>query len=191
MKPRHRRPLRRSLCAAALASFATLAGCETVPPAQLVQPPTASESDRQLQTRRFDGISEERLLAACIGVLQDLGFNIKGSHPDLGVAYGMKEREAKAPEQVAAYTLLVLLLAAAGGNVGGVPAPTQEQTISVLVTTRPVAGSEGRSHETRVTFHRFLREPLVQEAGALREAKLYEAFFELLSKALFLEAHRL
>jgi hypothetical protein len=84
----------------------------------------------------------------------------------------------------------MILLTAASGR----PPPTgdmkEEQTVRVLVTTRPVSGSSD-AHEVRVTFHRFLRQPLVVEAGSLRDPRLYEGFFELLSKAIFLEAHRL
>jgi len=147
-------------------------------------------ADRELQTRRFKGISEERLLAASVGVLQDLGFTIRVSSVELGMAAGVKDREAKAPDQKAAMIVLMILIAVSGAQ----PPPagqviTEEQTIDVLLTTRPVHGTSDLL-DVRVTFHRFLRQPFVWEAATLRDPKLYEGFFELLSKAIFLEAHQ-
>lgn len=183
------------LAPALLASMIVVAGCETTPAVEFVQAPEATAGSRELQTRRFDGVTEEKLLGACAGILQDLGFTIQGAYPELGMLRGTKEREAKAPEQRAAHTILVILLALAAAQSGHassapVPPATEEQTIRVLVITQPVAGRND-SHDVRVTFHRFLRQPLTQQAGALHDPKLYEAFFELLSKALFLEAHKL
>lgn len=171
------------------------AGCATTSPAEFVQTAPDAAALREVQTRRFDGIGEDRLLSASVAVLQDLGFTIKTSSARLGFTKGVKDREAKAPDQVAAVTILMLLAVAAGGGAGA-PQPgssemPQEQTISVFLVTRPLAGGAGRNHEVRVSFQRFLRQPLRVEAGVLREAQLYEAFFELLSKAIFLEAHRL
>ena len=175
---------------AAAAVAAGLLACATGTGKEEVQPRPQLSAERQLQTRRFEGTSEERLLAASVSVLQDLGFTIKVSNAELGMATGIKDREAKAPDQRAALIVLMILLTAMSGQ----PPPTgeikEEQTVRVLLTTRPVPGKSG-SHEVRVTFHRFLRQPLVWEADSLRDPRLYEGFFELLSKAIFLEAHRL
>lgn len=167
-----------------------IVACATGTGKEEVQPRPELSTERRLQTRRFDGISEERLLTASVGVLQDLGFTINVSNADLGFAAGVKDREAKAPDQRAAVIVLMILLTAMSGQ----PPPSgeikEEQTVRVLLTTRPVSGATG-SCDVRVTFHRFLRQPLVWQADSLRDPKLYEGFFELLSKAVFLEAHRL
>jgi len=178
------------LLAAAMALAAGVPGCVGTA-GEVVEPRPQLTAERQLQTRRFDGISEEKLLAASLGVLQDLGFTIKVSDAELGFASGIKDREAKAPDQKAVVVLLLILLAATTGQAPPAGQIKEEQTVRVLVTTRPVAGGVSPSHEVRVTFHRFLRQPLAFEADSLRDPKLYEAFFELLSKAIFLEAHTL
>jgi hypothetical protein len=181
----------RAACAPVLLAAAVLAACATGAGIEQVQPRAELAADRQLQTRRFEGIGEEKLLAASIGVLQDLGFTIKLSNSEMGIAAGVRDREAKAPDQRAGVVVLMILLAVAGKQ----PPPSsvavkEEQTVRVLLTTRPVPGSSG-AHEVRVTFHRYLRQPLVWEADSLRDPRLYEGFFELLSRAIFLEAHRL
>lgn len=184
---------RAGACGSALLAAAVAAGvvaCAVGTGREEVQPRTQLSADRQLQTRRFEGISEDKLLAASVGVLQDLGFTIKVSNAELGMATGVKDREAKAPDQRAGMIVLMILLAAAAKQAPPAAEIREEQTIRVLVTTRPVEGGSN-AYDVRVTFHRFLRQPFVFEADSLRDPKLYEGFFELLSRAVFLEAHRL
>jgi hypothetical protein len=179
-----------ALLAAAVTLAVGIGACATGTGKEEVQPRPQLSAERQLQTRRFEGISEEKLLAASVSVLQDLGFTIKVSNAELGMATGIKDLEAKAPDQRAGLIALLILLTAATGQAPMVGEIKEEQTIRVLLTTRPVASTAG-THEVRVTFHRFLRQPLLLEADSLRDPRLYEGFFELLSKAVFLEAHRL
>lgn len=175
----------RALLIAALA----LAGCAELPPDYMaVKPSDAAE--RELQGRRFDGIGEKQLLDAAVGVLQDLGFTVDITSVDLGFVQGAKEREAKAPDQ-ALIVLIVAALAASQGSSMPAGQMRQDQTISVLLTVRPMREGDARSHIVLVTFHSHVRQPLLRTAGALRDPVLYQSFFALLSKALFLEAHKL
>ncbi|HEU4352497.1 MAG TPA: hypothetical protein VFR66_11550 [Burkholderiales bacterium] len=147
-------------------------------------------AERELQGRRFDGIAEKELLDAAVGVLQDLGFTVDITNAELGFVQGAKEREAKAPDQ----TLVILIVAALAASQGSsIPAGQmrQDQTISVLLTVRPARESDARSHIVLVTFHNHVRQPLMRTAGPLRDPVLYQSFFELLSKSLFLQAHKL
>ncbi|HJS36944.1 MAG TPA: hypothetical protein VJ789_02300 [Burkholderiales bacterium] len=169
---------------------AALPGCATEDAQGAMRARDDAAALRELQTRRFEGIEEDRLLAAAVAVLQDLGFTIRLSNARLGFAKGVKDREAKAPDQVAAVVLLMLLASAGGGAAPSMPPMQQEQTITALLVTRPLADG-ARGQALRVSFHRYLRQPLLLESGVLREPQLYERFFELLSKAIFLEAHRL
>jgi hypothetical protein len=182
---------RRLLCALALAALGgAVAGCATEDAQGAVRARDDAAALREMQTRRFEGIEEERLLGAGVAVLQDLGFTVRLSNARLGFAKGVKDRPAKAPEQVAAVVLLMLLASAGGGAAPSVPPLPQEQTVTALLVTRPLADG-AREHALRISFHRTLRQPLLHESGVLREPQLYERFFELLSKAIFLEAHRL
>jgi len=180
-----------TLLAAAVTLAVGVAACAPGTGKVEMQPRPELSAERQLQTRRFEGISEEKLLATSVGVLQDLGFTMTVSNLQLGLATGVKDREAKAPEQRAAMIALLVLLAFAGAQPPASPEMMkEEQRIRVLLTTRPVPGA-GEVCDVRVTFHRFMRQPFVSDAGSLRDPKLYEGFFELLSKAIFLEAHKL
>jgi hypothetical protein len=180
-----RRSFERALLVAALA----FAGCAEMPPDYIAVKP-GDAAQRELQGRRFDGIAEKELLDAAVGVLQDLGFTVDITSAELGFVQGAKEREAKAPDQ----TLVILIVAALAASQGStLPAGQmrQDQTISVLLTVRQAREGDVRSHVVLVTFHNHVRQPLMRTAGPLRDPVLYQSFFELLSKALFLQAHKL
>lgn len=180
-----RRSSERALLVAALA----FAGCAEMPPEYIAVKP-GDAAQRELQGRRFDGIGEKELLDAAVGVLQDLGFTVDITSAELGFVQGAKEREAKAPDQ----TLVILIVAALAASQGStLPAGQmrQDQTISVLLTVRQAREGDARSHIVLVTFHNHVRQPLMRTAGPLRDPVLYQSFFELLSKALFLQAHKL
>ena len=179
------RSFERALLVAALA----FAGCAEMPPDYIAAKP-GDAAQRELQGRRFDGIGEKELLDAAVGVLQDLGFTVDITSAELGFVQGAKEREAKAPDQ----TLVILIVAALAASQGStLPAGQmrQDQTISVLLTVRQAREADVRSHIVLVTFHNHVRQPLMRTAGPLRDPVLYQSFFELLSKALFLQAHKL
>jgi hypothetical protein len=181
-----RRSFERALLVAALA----FAGCAVEMPPDYIAVKPGDAADREMQGRRFDGIAEKELLDAAVGVLQDLGFTVDITSAELGFVQGAKEREAKAPDQ----TLVILIIAALAASQGSsLPAGQmrQDQTISALLTVRPAREGDTRSHIVLVTFHNHVRQPLMRTAGPLRDPVLYQSFFELLSKALFLQAHKL
>jgi hypothetical protein len=181
--------MRRSSEKALLVAALAFAGCAEMPPDYIAVKP-GDAAQRELQGRRFDGIGEQQLLDAAVGVLQDLGFTVDITNAELGFVQGAKEREAKAPDQTLVL-LIVAALAASQGSSVPVGQMRQDQTISVLLTVRPAREGDARSHVVLVTFHNHVRQPLLRTARPLRDPVLYQSFFELLSKALFLQAHKL
>lgn len=161
-----------------------LAGCATIPNDALVLSPDSLQL-RQLQSRRIDGISEQKLLEASAGVLQDLGFNIDESETRLGVIVASKDRSAFSAAQLTTVIAFALL---------GVQYPMDKtQKIRVSLVTRPVRASDGAvmpdSQVLRITIQRLVWDvnDRLTRVESVEEPDVYQAFFNKLSKSVFLE----
>jgi hypothetical protein len=161
-----------------------LVGCAATVPKEALELSPESLRLRQLQTRRFDSKDEKALLAAGAGVLQDLGFILDESEPELGVIVASKDRSAVEPGQVMASILMALL---------GAPMPIDKnQKIRASLVSRPVGEGE-ESTLVRVTFQRIVwnTERRITKTEPLDDPEFYQEFFSRLSKAVFLDAHEL
>ncbi|MHA7600932.1 hypothetical protein ACX12L_13420 [Alicycliphilus sp. T452] len=171
-------------CAALL-----IGGCAVqAPPNTFVVTPELLQQ-RQLETRRYDGIKEADLLSASSNVLQDLGFNLENSESKLGVLTASKQRDAFNAGEFAAALVIALLG-------GGATATSKDQTIRVALVIRPMTDGSGKasegSHLVRVTFQRIVRRTNGSTyAETLKGEELYRDFYERLSKSVFLEAHKI
>ena len=142
-----------------------------------------SLKQRQLQTRVFQTDNEAKVLVACSALLQDLGFNIDESESKLGVIVGSKDRSAVSTGQVIGSIFVALLT--------GVPMPVDKnQKMRACVVTKPT-GEEKKATAVRVTFQRIVwnTQGQITKRECLTDPKIYQEFFEKLSKSLFLEAH--
>jgi hypothetical protein len=170
-----------------IASVAVLAllGCQTIPKNVLKLSPESLEK-RTLQTRMYEGISETDILSASAGVIQDLGFNIDESETKLGVIVGSKERDATETGQVAAAVLVALLG-------GGSMAIDKNQKLRVSLVVRPTHEDDDKKHFIRVTFQRIVwnTQGQITRTEGLDKPEMYQEFFDRLSKAVFLEAHKI
>ena len=171
-----------------IAATILIVGCVSLPPhAFLVTPEMLAQ--RQLETRRYDGIKEEDLLSACANVLQDLGFQLESSEPRLGVVTVSKQRDAKQAGEIIVSVIIAML--------GGKPTPySKDQSIRAALVVRPVYDSNGNaasdSHFVRITFQRLVRRTdNSMYVETLRDPKLYEGFYENLSKSVFIEAQKI
>lgn len=167
----------------ALAALLLLTGCYAVTLDRDLNLTPEMLAQRQMQTRRFDTLDEQKILKTCAALLQDTGFNIDESEARLGILTASKERDATDPVQWAVFLTAAIFL--------GVPIPPdKDQVMKAFVTTRPV-GTEGRQIAVRVVFERAVYDTdgRLTKIEALTEPKMYQTFFEKLSKALFLEAH--
>ena len=179
-----RATISRALLAAALA-VSVLAGCAETIPKEALQLSQESLEQRQTQSRRFDTTDEANLLSASAAVLQDLGFNIDESESQLGVLVGSKERDATESGQVAGAVIMAILF--------GVATPIDdEQKIRASIITRQY-GEGGKWMTVRVTFQRVVWDTAgnISKSEGLNEPKLYQEFFEKLSKSVFLTAHEI
>jgi hypothetical protein len=185
-------PDRRS-CAAAAAALVTLAACQ---PGSTVQQHTealtlAADSlgQRQVQMRRFDTKEEASILAASIGVLQDLGFGIEESSASTGLVVGSKDRDAVESGQVTGQVILMLMAAAFG--VHHDPVYEQNQKIRISIITQPSAAND--AIVVRATFQRVIwnNKKQVTRVETLNDPRLYQEFFDRLSQSVFLTAHQI
>ena len=174
-----------------LISILIMTGCQTIPKDALSLSPE-SFAQHQMQTRKYETNDEAKILAACAGLLQDMGFNLDESETKLGVITSSKMRSAvDAGQQVAAVLLGILV---------GAPMPTdKEQRMRACVVTRP-AGKYGEHSPVtvryilvRVTFQRIVwnTQGQVTKSESLTDPKIYQEFFDKLSKAIFLEAQEI
>ena len=160
-------------------------GCEATIPKEALQLSPESLKQRQLQTRRFDTKDEANILSASAQVLQDLGFNLDESETKLGVIVASKDRDAREAGQIAGAVVMLILF--------GVAMPVDiNQKIRVSLVTKPVGENE-ESMAVRVTFQRIVwnDQKQISKLETLDDPKLYQEFFERLSKAVFLEAHEI
>ena len=106
-----------------------------------------------MQTARFETRDEHQLLSDATAALQDLGFILDESSPQVGVLAGSKSRDATEAGQVAAQVALTII--AAAFLVAHVPTWDTNQTIVVTLTTRPIPGTS--QTEMRTSFERVVR----------------------------------
>jgi hypothetical protein len=194
------RAIRHGLMSAALIALAIpfLGGCQTPVEDAMALPPESLKL-RQLQTRRVEGIDEKALLAASVGVLQDLGFNIDESETQLGVIVASKKRSAIDTADIAASALESLII----GMVAAALSDDHEsdvdididvtQRIRISIVTRPALDSAGQprpdAQVIRVTIQRLVwdDEGNLTHAESIEDPKVYQKFFDRLSKSIFLE----
>jgi hypothetical protein len=169
----------------AFALAITAAGCNHLPEsASLLNP--ASIERRQVETRRFDGVSEADLLAACAAVLQDLGFSIDASESRLGLVTASKDRSAKDGGQIARAVVIAILT--------GVSMPLdKDQTIRASVVVFPAQREKNNNHLVRISLQRVVRttDPRFVRSEWLKDPELYQGFFTKLSQSVFLEGHKI
>ncbi len=167
----------------ALAVLLLMQGCAAVTLDRDLNLTPEMLAQRQLQTRRFDTTDEQKILKTCAALLQDTGFSIDESEARLGILTASKDRDATDPVQWAVFLTAAIFL--------GVPIPPdKDQVMKAFVTTRPV-GNEAKQVAVRVVFERSVYDTdhRLTKIEALNDPKMYQTFFEKLSKALFLEAH--
>jgi hypothetical protein len=197
---RARRTTWHGLMSATLIALGVLfvAGCETLPDNAMALSPDSLQQ-RQLQTRRVEGIDEKALLAASAGVLQDLGFNIDEAETRLGVIVASKKRSAIDTADIITSSLETLAVNMVFALVFGDNEKEGEinfdvtQKIRISVVTRPALDSSGHPRKDaqviRVTIQRLVwdDEGSLTREESIEDPKVYQKFFDRLSKSIFLE----
>ena len=175
---------------ACLVAIFFLAGCQTMPVDVLKLGPDVL-AKRQLQTRQFDTKDEEKILSACAGVLQDLGFTVDETEAKLGLIVGSKDRDAVDSGQVAFALTMDVLAALAGSYSNNYSQVDSVQKIRASVVC--AQSQDGAKTVVRVIFQRIVwnKAGNVSKLQNITDASLYQGFFEQLSKSVFLEGQNL
>lgn len=182
-----------------------LAGCVSpTKPETFFQLTPESSAHKALQTRYFETAGEAQLLSASAAVLQDLGFQITESVRDVGFLRAAKERSAREYGQEITRVLVFLLstlgLITGSNTLTFIPVDLHQQ-INACLVSRPL-DADGSRHEVRVLFYRTVWKgsgqsgsssipPGEQRMQMIHDSRIYQQFFARLSKAVFLEAHKI
>lgn len=161
-----------------------LTGCASIPEDAFKLSATSLE-DRQMQSRKFSTLDEELLLSSGASVLQDLGYNIDESNIGLGVLTASKQADAKKAGQIIGAVLVAL--------VTGSVAPTDhEQKIRICLVLQESLGDPDSS-VARITIQRIIwnSQGQISRVESINSPEIYQAFFDKLSKAIFLEANQI
>ena len=168
-----------------------ISGCASIP-VDILRLPPDNLLKRQQQTRQYVTTDEEKILSACTGVLQDLGFTIDKGESKLGVIFASKDRKVDNGGQLVTATLLTALSAAAGtGTSAYYNNVEKNQKIRASVVSQK--SSDGSKVLVRVSFQRMVWNMAGQLAKieTLEQDDLYQGFFEKLSKSVFLEEQKI
>ena len=171
------------LAAVVACTLAMVACQQTLPKAALQLSPDSLER-RQAQTRVFETADEAELLSASAALLQDLGFSLDESEVDLGVIVASKDRDATEAGQVVGAVAMAILFGAR------VPVDDEQKFCAALVTRKL---EERSGYAVRLTIQRIVwdTDGKVSKTEPLDDPRMYQEFFDKLSKSVFLEAQEL
>ena len=155
--------------------------------------------EKALQTRFFETSNYHELVSASAAVLQDLGFQVEESEPDVGLLRAVKERSAREWGQEIG-RVFIAMIGLVGQKVILLPVDLQQQIVATL-TVFPVNNNPNR-FGARIIFDRKIWKgggsdgsaeipPGEQRLEIIDEPLIYQEFFSKLSKSVFLEAHQI
>ena len=181
--------MRRKILAASILPL--LGACATLPDDAFRLTESALEM-RELQTREYDGVSDIEILSASSAVLQDLGYGIDEVERELGVLSASKRADARDTAETAGKIALdvadCLLTFFLGCENDAYQSSKDVQDIKLTLVVLPVSGDDS-PYSVRVTIQRVVwaRSGELYDQETVNDAAVYQAFFDKLSKSVFLE----
>lgn len=177
---------------AAIALLAVvIAACQTLPDDAFRMTESALEL-REIQSRTYDDVTEVEILSASSAVLQDLGYAIDEVEKDLGVLSASKRASARDGGEIMGKIALDIagcVLTLGLGCEGNAYASARDiQDIRITLVVLPDLDTE-RTHRVRLTMQRivWMKSGDLAEQETIVDAAVYQAFFDKLSKSVFLE----
>lgn len=167
-----------------------LIGCGGGVPKGFLKPSEGYLEKRELQMRQYDTKDEEKIILAVAGVLQDLGFIINEGESNLGLIVASKKADATDTGQIAGPVVLGLLFGIFA-YASAVEDMDTVQEVRASVVVKP--SLDGNRTVVRVTFQRIVwnAKNQIKKVESIGDSEIYEKFYDSLSKAIFLEAHKI
>ena len=169
----------------------TLGGCETLPEDAFRLSESALEM-REIQSRTYEDVTDIQILSASSAVLQDLGYAIDEVEKELGVLSASKRADAKDSAEIIgkialdlADCLLTFFLGCENDAYGS---SKDVQDIKMTLVVLPDVSQDG-VHRVRLTMQRVIwaKNGTLYDQETISDATVYQAFFDKLSKSVFLE----
>ena len=183
--------MRRCRLLLAASTWLVVVGCASLPEDAFRLSESALEM-REMQSHVYEDVSEVEILSASSGVLQDLGYAIDEIEKELGVISASKRADAKNDAEILGNIALdvadCLLTFMLGCENHSFKSSKDVQDIKITLVVMPDA-NEDEKHRVRLTMQRFVwdRGGSLYEKESINDAEVYRAFFEKLSKSVFLE----
>ncbi|MCH9693147.1 MAG: hypothetical protein K0U72_01440 [Gammaproteobacteria bacterium] len=168
-----------------------MSACATLPEDAFRLSESAMEL-RQIQTRVYADVSDVEILAASSGVLQDLGYAIDELEKELGVLSASKRADATSEAEIVgnialdvADCILTFLLGCENHSYQG---SKDVQDIKITFVVLPES-RDNNAYSVRLTMQRFVwaKNGELYNQETISDADVYQAFFDKLSKSVFLE----
>ncbi|MBW8192691.1 hypothetical protein K0504_16765 [Neiella marina] len=168
----------------AISAIILINGCASTIPKEALALTSSSLEERQLQSRIYEDVTEQQVLSAGVHIFQDLGAKITETETDLGLIVGEKDRDAVEAGQVATVIFAALLGVNAAYD-------TNQKIKFSLVTTPVKLGQDDKRWIARLTIQRLVwnSHNQLSKIEAVKDEEVYQAFFEKMNKALFLETN--
>lgn len=156
---------------------------------------------QSMQTRFFEVDQLDTLIRAAMNVIQDQHYTIRETNAQAGMIFADQTNELGAPVRLFGFPI-------AGGGIGSsspgfgvsfgpflsfgdspdIPY-VQRQIGSISVVIYPVVDKKGYEMHVSVELRSFLNTGMLNEVWLIKDATIYQKFFESVSKALYLEDH--
>jgi len=168
-----------------------VAGCSTLP-RDAFRLSESALAIRAMQTREYSSVSDKAILSASSAVLQDMGYAIDEIEQPLGVLSASKRADATSGMRAvgslakdSVRCVFSLLRACDGKNYSKLD---DVQDIRLTLVSRPQLENQD-DVVVRITIQRVIwdKKGRLSEQQTITDTEVYAAFFDKMSKAVFLE----
>jgi hypothetical protein len=171
-----------------VAALGLISGCPKKIPEDALRLPESSLELRSMQSRSFEVEGESVILAASVGVLQDMEYNLDEIEKPLGVLSASKVADADSATEMVGLVVLDLICAMGGTRCQAMATASDEERIFLTLVVLPSLARSGE-FTARITLQRIVYDKMhrVKSMGIIAEPKIYQEIFDKLRTSIFLE----